>query len=206
MLFRCVLIILFNSSLLFFILKHKRNPLVRNANQIIFLIMYDFLVGILLLPRTEFIYVRSSEMPYSTCAIFSYSLVTTQSLSYYHILAVCIHRYRLAKRIHLPFATDGYRYGRESLLIWIAVVVIFMPPYIIWGRHGEILFKCRFKNVFGPSDIGAKLYLLILFVVPWITTNVLYVIIFHKIRISLNNDTIMLTSPCNEHPLHPTFK
>ena len=126
-------------------------------------------------------------MPYSTCAIFSYILVTTQPLSYYHILVVCIHRYRLAKRIHLPFAAEGYRYGGREFTYLDSCDGQFMPPYFIWGRHGEILFKCRFKNVFGPSDIGAKLYLLILLVVPWITTNVLYVIIYHKIRISLNN-------------------
>ena len=204
--FGCVLIILFNSSLLFCILKYKRNPWVRNANQIVYLILCDFLVGILLLPRTGTIFVRSSQIPYSTCAIFSYILVTTQSLSYYHILAVCIHRYRMAKRIHLPFVVDKYRYGRESLLIWIAVMVIYVPPYFIWGRHGEILFKCRFEHVFGPSDTGAKLYLLILLVVPWITTNVLYVIIFHKIRISLkrvhavNDDT---TLP--QHKTSPSY-
>ena len=125
------------------------------------------------------------EMPHSTCAIFSYILVTSQSLSYYHILAVCIHRYRMAKRIHWPSAVDTYRYGRESLFIWISVLVVFIPPYLIWGRRGEIRCKCRFEHVFGPTDTGAKLYLLTLFCIPWITTNLLYMIIFLKIRKSL---------------------
>ena len=215
--FGCVLTILFNSSLLFCILKNRRKPWVRNANQIIYLILCDFLVGILLLPRTGTIFARTSQMPYSSCALFSYILVTTQSLSYYHILAVCIHRYRMARRIHLQFAVDKYRYGRESLIIWVSVMVIFVPPYFIWGRHGEILFKCRFENVFGPSDIGAKLYLLVLFSLPWITTNVLYIIILHTVRNSLkrvhavNNDSTLhvstnrTTSPTHDINNESTF-
>ena len=68
----------------------------------------------------------------------------------------------MAIRIHVPFNTDSYNYGRESLMLWIGVLVALVPPYVFWGRHGEILDKCRFENVYGPQDASTKIYLLIL--------------------------------------------
>ena len=91
----------------------------------------------------------------------------------------------MAIRIHIPFNTDSYNYGRESLLLWIGVLVALVPPYVFWGRHGEILDKCRFENVFGSMDAGAKIYLLVLYTIPWITTNILYLFVLFKVKRSL---------------------
>ena len=185
LLFSTIMTIMFNGSLLFCILKNKRKQWVRNAHQLVYLILSDFIVGFLLLPRNATILIGATRLSFSTCATFSYLLSTTQTVSFYHIMAVCIHRCRMAIRIHIPFNTDSYNYGRESLMLWIGVLVALVPPYVFWGRHGEILDKCRFEYVFGPMDSGAKIYLLVLYTIPWITTNILYLFVLFKVKRSL---------------------
>ena len=174
--------ILFNGSLLFCILKNKKKQWVRNARQITYLILSDFIIGVLLLPR---IFVRPTEVHFSTCAPLSYIFITTKTVSFYHIMAVCIHRVRMAIQIHVPFNTDKYNYGRESLIIWIGVMLALIPLYTIWGKHEEIIHKCTFDYIFGSMEKGAKIYLLILYVIPWIITNVLYMWFLFKVRRSL---------------------
>ena len=50
----------------------------------------------------------------------------------------------------------------------------YVPPFVIWGRHGEVLIDCRFFNLFGRSDTAAVVYILVLLCVPWILTNGIY--------------------------------
>ena len=170
-----LLTIVINGSLLFCIVKNRKKQWTRNAHQTKYLILSDFLVGLLLLPRNAKIFMPDTEIPFSTCATFSYILVTTQNVSFYHIMAVCIHRVRMAIRIHMPFNTDRYNYGRESLVIWVGVLLTSLPPYVIWGLHGgELLHRCRFEYVFGPMGAGAQIYMLTLYIIPWIATNTCY--------------------------------
>ena len=135
-----------------------------------------------------------TEIPFSTCATFSYILVTTQNVSFYHIMAVCIHRVRMAIRIHVPFNTDRYNYGRESLVIWVGVLLTSLPPYVIWGLHGgELLHRCRFEYVFGPMGAGAQIYMLTLYIIPWITTNTCYLFVLFKVKRSLRKVHVINT-------------
>ena len=180
-----MMIIIFNGVLLYCILMNKKKQWVRNAQQIVYLILSDFIVGLLFLPRNALIFLRSTGLSYSTCAMYSYMFITTQSVSFYHIMAVCIHRFRMANRIHTPMGMDRYNYGRESLLIWIGVLVAFVPPYMLWGRHGEIIYKCLLGYIFGPEDTGSKIYMLVLYIIPWITTNTLYIFVLFKVKKSL---------------------
>ena len=185
LLFFTIMTIIVNGSLLFCILKNKKKQWMKNAHQLVYLILSDFIVGFLLLPRNAAMFIRATGLPFSMCATFSYLLLTTQNVSFYHIMAVCIHRCRIATRIHVPFNMDSYNYSRESLIIWIGVLLAMVPPYVFWGRHEEILYQCRFEHVFGPLDAGAKIYLLVLYAIPWITTNILYLFVLFKLKRSL---------------------
>ena len=102
----CFLTILLNSSLLYCFLTNRREQWVRNANQIIFLILSDLIVGVILLLRTAIIFMRMTNRPYNTCAMLSCIQTSTQAVSFYHIMAVWLHRYRIAKRINAPFTLD----------------------------------------------------------------------------------------------------
>ena len=188
-----VMTIIFNGSILYCILKNRKNQWVKSARQIVYLILSDLIVGFLLLPRNALIFLRTTGLSYSTCATFSYMFITTQSVSFYHIMAVCIHRYRLAIRIHVPMGGDRYNYGRESWIIWIGVMLAYLPPYVFWGRHGEVIFKCLFGYIFGPMDAGAKIYILVLYIIPWITTNLLYIFVLFKVKKSLKRVHAMNT-------------
>ena len=75
---------------------------------------------------------------------------------------------------HSPWIGDNMLRTASSLA---CNDLLFIPPYVIWGRHGEILDVCRLEHLFGHMDNGAKAYLLILFGFPWIVTNTLYVLI-----------------------------
>ena len=180
-----VMAIMFNGALLFSIWKHRKKQWVVNAQQIVYLILSDFLVGVLLLPRNGLIFISPTGLTYRICATFSYMLTTTQSVSFYHMMAVCIHRYKVASQIQMPMGVDNYSYGKESLAIWVGVLLIYLPPYIFWGRHGESVSDCRMGSLFGPSDTGAKIYLFVLYVIPWLTTNFLYVFVLLKVKKSV---------------------
>ena len=167
--------IIFNGLLLYCFLKNRKKQWVKNAKQLFYLILSDFIVGLLLLPRNALIFLRTTGLSFTTCAVFSYMLTTTQSVSFYHIMAVCIHRCKMATRINVPMGVDRYNYGRESLFIWVGVLLASVPPYVFWGRHGEIIHKFLLGYIFGPLDTGAKMYLLVLYIIPWIATNILYI-------------------------------
>ena len=188
-----LLTILFNGSLLFCILKNRKKQWTRNAHQIVYLILSDFIVGLLLLPRNAQIFMRDTGIPFTICATFSYILNATQNVSFYHIMAVCIHRVRMAIRIHVPFNTDHYNYGRESLVIWVGVILTLIPPYAIWGPHGEFLHRCRFEYIFGPMGPGAQTYLLVLYIIPWITTNTCYLFVLFKVKRSVRKVHVINT-------------
>ena len=182
----CVFIVFFNFLLLISILKNRTKSWSKLAKQLVFLVISDLIVGLLLIPRTALIFLEWKQQPYEICAFLSYISVSTQAVSYYHIFAVCIHRYRVARKVKQPFATDRYKYNVESCVIWIMVTVVSVLPYIIWGRRGCILPVCRFELLFEPFDGGAIIFFLVLFCIPWIGTNIIYLLITRKVWVSLN--------------------
>lgn len=182
----CIVTVFFNLTLFICVLKNRRKAWFRNANQLIYLILSDLIVGVILAPRTALNFLDTGPQPYGTCAAWSYILVSSSAVSYYHILAVCIHRYRMVRNIHKPFVTDNYKYSIESFVIWMTVILIFVPPYVLWGRHGEYILECRLELLFGPSGKRGVVYILVLFFIPWIGTNVIYLIFTIKVWKSLN--------------------
>lgn len=182
----CVFAILFNSLLIYCIVVNRKEAWAKQSNQIFYLILSDLVVGLILVPRTIFTLLYLPQKTYQFCAVLNYILVSSQTVSYYHIFAVCFHRYRMVRKMHRPFDKDAYRYSIESAFIWIIVLVACVPPYVFWGRHGEILRICRLDHLFRPSDNMALIYLLILQFIPWVLTNIIYLTISRKMCISLN--------------------
>ena len=196
----CVFIVLFNSLLLVSIFKNRTQAWSKPAKQLVYLIICDLIVGLLLIPRSALTFLEWKQQSYERCAFLSYILVSTQAVSYYHILAVCIHRYRVASKIKQQFATDRYKYNAESFAIWIMVTVVSVLPYVIWGRRGCILPMCRFEFLF---DGGAIIFFLVLFCIPWIGTNIIYLLIIRKVWVSLNKvfpSTTVMRGPLESQP------
>ena len=182
----CVLSICFNSLLIYCFLTNRNQAWVKKSKRLFYLILSDLLVGVILVPR-QFIhkvFPNQSESTYGICAVLSFVVISTQSISYYQVLVLCVHRFITIRKIHLPGQVDTYRYGVESLLIWVTVNVLCVPPYIFWGRHGDALTTCQLSHLFGQSDKGAVVYILTLFCVPWILTNVIYVAIACSMRMT----------------------
>ena len=171
----CALSVCFNSLLVYCFVTNRNRAWAKKAKQLFYLILSDLLVSIFMIPRTIFIQLPLPRKTYEICAALNFTVQTTQMISYYHVLSLCIHRYLMNRKVHLPSYVGRYRYGIESLVIWATVTVACVPPYVIWGQYGKVLIGCSFMYLFGPSGRPAVVYLLVLLCVPWILTNAIYV-------------------------------
>ena len=181
----CVFIITSNSLLVYCIQTNRKKTWAKQTRQIFYLIVSDLVAGVFLIPAIVIIVLNASRKAYILCAVVSSTGLSSQVISYYHMLAVCIHRYRMVKKLHLPSRNDRYRYDVESGVIWATVLLAFLPPYIVWGRKDDALGKCRLDFLFGPSDRPAFIYILVLYCLPWVLTNVMYVVILCHLRMRL---------------------
>ena len=164
---------LFSVYLMVCILRIKGNKSNNQIKPILHLTIIDTTVGVALVCRGIFAVFGQAKQTYETCAVWSYIFVTLQSTSYYHILATCIYRWRVIRSIGKPVAVkQGCSHGVKSLAIWIAVILVAIPPYVVWMRPGEILMSCRIDFIINTK--GPAIYLLTLFCTPWLVTNILY--------------------------------
>ena len=178
----CLFSICFNSLLTYILVKNRKKAWARKAAQLFYLVFSDLLCSIILIPRVIFAQLNISRKTYEMCAVINFTVVTTQIISFYQVLSLCIHRYMVIRKVNLPPGNDKYRYGIESCVIWTVVILLCIPPYYFWGRHGEPLTNCYFVNLFGSSDRQAWLYLLVLLCIPWVLTNAVYVALVFKMR------------------------
>ena len=177
----CILSICFNSLLTYCLVSNRKKTWVRKAKQLFYLVLSDLFAGIFLIPRTIFTRLDIPVKTYEMCAVFNYIVITTQVISFYHVLSLCVHRFMLIRKAHLPSQTDKCGYCLESCVIWIASVLACTPPFLFWGRHGDELTNCSFILTFGASDRPAIIYILVLFFLPWILTNAIYVAMVIKV-------------------------
>ena len=171
----CTVSVCFNSVLIYCIVTNRKRAWTKKAKQLFYLVLSDLLVSIFMIPRTIFTQLPIPRKTYEICAALNFTVVTTQTISYYHVLSLCIHRYLMIRKVHLPSHVDSHLYGMESLVIWVTMIMTSVPPYVIWGRHGTVFTHCRFWFLFGLSDRPAVVYMLVLLCVPWILTNSIYV-------------------------------
>ena len=174
-----------NSILLHTIVSNKGKTWAKQTKHIRYLIICDLVVGVTLFVN---VLLRSGDSPYWLCALLSWMSTSTQVSSYYHMLAVCIHRFRKLRRIDLPNVGSGdtYRYGIESLLVWIGVLLLSVPPYVVSARNDNVPI-CRLYVIFQPPNRVISLtYIIIVCCLPCFLTNVLYGAVLWKMRIRLN--------------------
>ena len=185
-----VTVVLFSVYLMVCILRIKVNNGNNHIKQILYLTIIDTTVGIALICRAIFAVVCPAKQTFETCAAWSYIFVALQSISYFHILAICIHRCRVMRKISVPVPTQQQStHGFKSLVIWIAVIIIALPPYVLWMRPGELLTSCRIDFLFNSSHKGPVIYLLVMFCTPWLITNIIYIGITTQMCCHRNNNT-----------------
>ena len=69
-----------------------------------------------------------------------------------------------------------------------------LAAIFILGRHGEIIYKCHVEYLFGPMDTGAKIYAFVLYMIPCITTNILYIFVVLKVKMSVRRVHVINTN------------
>ena len=181
----CLTVVLSNSMLLHTIISKRKETWARQTKHIRYLIVCDLVVGVNLFLNITLRLFKFSKK-YWVCAVLSSTSLSSQAASYYHMLAVCIHRFRKLRKIELPNGKDTYRYGAESIFIWIFVLLISAPQFVISGRKYN-LPVCRLNVIIGPSDIMVTLiYVLTLFCLPCFLTNVLFGAVLCRMRFRLN--------------------
>ena len=148
----CLFLVLSNSMLLHTIISKRKETWTRQTKHIRYLIVCDLVVGVNLFLNITLRLLRFSRKPYWLCAALSFISIASQAASYYHMLAVCIHRFRKLRKIELPNGKDTYRYGVESIFIWIFVLLLSAPPFVISERKDD-LPVCRLNLILRPSDL-----------------------------------------------------
>ena len=177
----CAFLIVSNTSLLYIILSNRKKAWAKQTKHILYLIVCDLIVGVLLIPIITVRLLGLQKKAYWVCAVLTFTTLSSQTVSYYHMLAVCIHRYRRVKKITVPFGYDRYRYGVESVFIWATVLLAFVPPYLILEQK-DTTPQCGIDYIFGPSEITAIIYILVLCSLPGLLTNVVYVAVLCSMR------------------------
>ena len=184
----CLFLIFINSLLLYTInlARKSKQTWVKHTRQMFYLIVCDLIVALGLLLNVAVRLFTTSTKPYWQCAFLNYTAMSTQSVSFYHMLSVCIHRFRKLKKIDLPFGNDKYRYGVESAIIWISVLLISVIPFVILDGEDDAP-ACRIGVLFEPSDvIFFTIYFLALMSLPCLLTDMLYCGMLCRMRIRLN--------------------
>ena len=174
--------IYFNSLVAYCLFVNRKKAWTRKAKQLFYLVLSDLFAGTILIPRTILATLDRSLRTYNVCAVTSYIVISSQVISVNHVLSLCIHRYIQIRKAHLPSQIDTYRYGLESGVIWIASLLLSATPYIFWGRHEEVFTRCTLMAIFGESNRPAIVYKLVLFGLPWILTNTIYLATVQKVR------------------------
>ena len=184
----CLFLIFVNSLLLHTIVvaRKRKQTWVKHTRQMFYLIVCDLFAALgLFLNNTVRLFTPSTNT-YWQCAMLHFTAVSTQSAAFYHMLSVCIHRFRKLKTIDLPFGNDAYRYGVESVIIWISVLLISVIPFVILDGKDDTP-ACRIDVLFEPSDeIFFTIYFLALCGLPCLLTNMLYCGVLCRMRIRLN--------------------
>ena len=178
----CLFSVCLNSLLIYCFVAKRNQTWAKKAKQVFYLILSDLLVSLLLILRLIFEIASVGRKTYEFCAVFNFTANFTQLVSYYHVLALCIHRYTVVRKAHLPVQSDRTRYGIQSLIIWVTVFLASVPPYVFWGQYGEVLVDCRLWYILRSTDRGAVIYILASFCVPWIITNVVYMAMVFRFR------------------------
>ena len=179
----CLFLVCANALLLYFIQKNKTSNWVKQTRQILYLIVSDFVVGLLMIPIIVNFALKLPPKGYVHCTFIIFIMFYPQVITYYHMLAVCWHRYRMMKRMHLPSPpSDGYRYDIESVIIWLLVLVAFLVPFIVLRPDGGEKQVCSPNDLFGEGNRQATLYIMALYCLPAILTNILYVVILYYLR------------------------
>ena len=181
----CIFLVLANALLLYCIQKNKTSNWVKQTRQIFYLIVSDFVVGLLMIPIIVNFALKLPPKGYVHCTFIIFIMFYPQVITYYHMLAVCWHRYRMMKRMHLPLPpSDGYRYAIESAIIWLLVLVAFLVPFIVLRPNGgeKGPHVCSPNDLFGEGNRHATLYIMTLYCLPAILTNILYVVILYYLR------------------------
>ena len=184
----CLFLIFVNSLLLHTIVlaRKRKQTWVKHTRQMFYLIVCDLVAALGLFLNIIVRLLTTSTSPYWQCALLYYPAISTQSAAFYHMLSVCIHRFRKLKKIDLPFGNYKYRYGVESAIIWISVLLISVIPFVILDGKDDTP-ACRIDVLFEPSDaIFFTIYLLALCGVPCLLTNMLYCGVLCRMRILLN--------------------
>ena len=171
----CLFLVITNLFLICIIISNRKKAWAKRTHHIFYLIVFDLIVGFsLVLSILVRLLGLPTKKPYWFCAILSYIQVSPQAVSFYHILAVCIHRFRKLRKIDPPNGIDKYRYGVESFLIWIFVHLACVPPYATAERRDDYISHCRIEFIFGQSNKFTVVYFLTLCFLPCVLANIIY--------------------------------
>ena len=178
----CLFLIITNLFLICIIISNRKKAWVKRTHHIFYLIVCDLIVGFSLVLSILVRLLSLPQKPYWFCAILSYTQISPQAVSFYHMLAVCIHRFRKLRKIDLPNGVDKYRYGVESFFIWIFVLLACVPPYATAERSEDYISHCRLEFMFGQSDRFTAVYLLTLSCLPCVLANIIYAAVIIRMK------------------------
>ena len=181
---------LFNALLLYIGLANRTKSWAKKANRVFYLILTDFItgfMGVMFIPVVLATKLDIIQNQYGFCIWYTFAFISCQTATYYHMLAVCIHRYRIARSVYVSTIDEGYKHGLESFCIWMAVMAAAsFPVYATWERK-HYFTSCRVDSVFEYLESPVLLYVLVLYCLPVILTNIIYVAMLCRMKSDMAN-------------------
>ena len=185
-------IIVSNFFVLICFIKH-RNSLIRSTFtvQILTLSFSDCLVGLSTLP----VYVTSfsSMASYELCVFQFVIFISAQEVALCHIFGICLTRLFVVCNL-TSRAKMSQKTGLITLYLiisWIVSLGIFATPFGVWGKYRQELCICSLNEMFQDNYKVYTTFSISFYIVPTLLTNVFYVAVLVKIRISSRKIVVM---------------
>ena len=180
----CTWIIITNAVVFLFFVTSEKARKSSVTVQLLSLSLTDMLVGICTTP-VFLTPVLSLFSKYETCACIMFMYFVSQGATINHALLICIHRLIIIRR-----KSNAHHNNKEKLqsvlvqimLIWFGCVVFYAIPFLVFARFGEEVVPCSLNNVFRDKYFTVTRLMSILFLLPYICTNILYVYLLVYLR------------------------
>ena len=192
-------IIVANLFVLICFIKH-RNSLVKSTftMQILTLSFSDFLVGLSTVP----IYVigLTTAVSYELCVFKFVIFLSAQVVALCHIFGICLTRLFVVCQL-----TSRTKVSQKTRLIalylvisWIVTLGLMAIPFGLWGKYRQELSICSLNEIFQDNYKVSTVYLVNFYTFPTVLTNVIYIGVLVKIRIS-SRKIIASNAPSSEN-------
>ena len=153
------------------------------STQVLCLSITDIVVGLGSLPLT-ILPLICKTISYRYCSLIFFIFFASQCASLYQIFGICVHRCIITnKASRINEQRSDFRVPLALVLSsWTLSSVVNSLLLFLYGRTDATVMQCQFNELFTGNINQAATFLFIIYFVPYILTNVLYMFTCFRLR------------------------